>query len=238
MSSAILRRIMNIKAVSICLVLSVVGCNGTGTVTNGQAKAPRYKSAYPHLGLVTIYDGVIETMAGKVFKGEKERSRKHKAALLAYIRKVQPFEEFEADMLRKFELLKKGRDNEKLRETEEYRSEFTVCANVSMAMAMMLGSNCIDVYMRKHVHPDKLTAGLFKLSDNYDDDVTISWIGSEVTIGDFNKAMKTEIFQFQKGDRIYSYNSQPFSWKQMFGRRGYAVFRDGKLIERFITMMN
>lgn len=47
----------------------------------------------------------------------------------------------------------------------------------------------------------------------------------------FAKAMRP-------GDQIWSFSSSDYSWRMMMGRSGYALVRQGRVIERLVTTMN
>ena len=101
----------------------------------------------------------------------------------------------------------------------------------------MVVSHAHDVYIRKILKPDAVTAPLFALSTGPEADLIISWIQEKVSDVEFRKGSRSS-FVTQPGDQIFSYKSPPFSWKMMFGRAGFAVFRGEKLVERALVTMN
>jgi len=42
----------------------------------------------------------------------------------------------------------------------------------------------------------------------------------------------------QEGDTVWEFSSPPESWRNMAGRAGVALVRDGAIIDVIITMMN
>jgi hypothetical protein len=44
--------------------------------------------------------------------------------------------------------------------------------------------------------------------------------------------------EMQPGDRLVRFASPVDSWKNLAGRAGIALVRDGKVIDAFVTMMN
>jgi hypothetical protein len=42
----------------------------------------------------------------------------------------------------------------------------------------------------------------------------------------------------QPGDKIYDFASSPESWRNLAGRAGYVLVRDGKPVDTFVTLMN
>jgi hypothetical protein len=42
----------------------------------------------------------------------------------------------------------------------------------------------------------------------------------------------------EQGGELWSFFSPPETWANMCGRAGYAVVRDGEVIEAIVTMMN
>lgn len=49
---------------------------------------------------------------------------------------------------------------------------------------------------------------------------------------------KALVATMQPGDELWSYCSPPDSWHQLAGRAGYAVVRQGEVIDVILTMMN
>ena len=117
------------------------------------------------------------------------------------------------------------------------RQDPPACEYVTRMMAIMVVSQAHDVYIRKILKPDALTASLFALSTDPETDVIISWIQEKVSDVEFHKGSRSS-FATQPADEIFAYKSPPFSWKMMFGRAGFAVFRGEKLVERALVTMN
>jgi len=46
------------------------------------------------------------------------------------------------------------------------------------------------------------------------------------------------ISQLQTGDELWRFNSPEITWKNLMGRRGYAILRDGKVVAWLFTMMS
>jgi hypothetical protein len=44
--------------------------------------------------------------------------------------------------------------------------------------------------------------------------------------------------QMQPGDELYYYETSAESWRNLAGRSGYILVRDGEVIDNFGTMMN
>lgn len=44
--------------------------------------------------------------------------------------------------------------------------------------------------------------------------------------------------RMQPGDELWTFASSPQSWRDLAGRAGIALVRDGQIIERLVTMMN
>ncbi len=44
--------------------------------------------------------------------------------------------------------------------------------------------------------------------------------------------------KMQPGDKIVDFATSPESWENLAGRAGYALVREGKPVETFVTMMN
>lgn len=233
-----------LKSVTLAAALLWGGCTTAVQKTALPTQSPQTAPAverYPELELFNIYDTVTNAMAGKVFDPRDTEGKKKNAALVAYIRKAQPPSQFETTMVDNHDILKKGHTDLKLRDTADYERDKSVVVSVAVQMAMLIGSNAIDVYCRKYASPDNVTAPLFAKSSRFEDDLIIAWLGNEVTADELKKNVKGDLLfgtELRQGDKVYSYSSPPFSWEQLFGRSGYAVFRDGKLVGSFCTTMN
>jgi hypothetical protein len=44
--------------------------------------------------------------------------------------------------------------------------------------------------------------------------------------------------RMQPGDELWTFSSSPQSWRDLAGRAGIALVRNGQIIERLVTMMN
>jgi len=44
--------------------------------------------------------------------------------------------------------------------------------------------------------------------------------------------------RMQPGDELWTFASSPESWRDLAGRAGIALVRDGQIVERLVTMMN
>lgn len=104
-------------------------------------------------------------------------------------------------------------------------------------MAAMVVSQAHGIYIRKVLKPDALTAPLFAQSSDPETDLIISWIQKTVSRAEFIEKSKSA-FVPEPDDQIFSYSFPPFSWKMMFGRSGFAVFRNGRLVENALVAMN
>ncbi|MFZ5864099.1 MAG: hypothetical protein ACOYXR_14845 [Nitrospirota bacterium] len=140
-------------------------------------------------------------------------------------------------MLTDYDMLKQGHTDHSLRSTPTYEQERARCEYVTRNMAMMAVSHAHDVYIRKFFKPDDVTAPLFTLSADSETDLIISWIKHSVGEMEFRERSGSR-FPIKLNDKIYFYESSPVSWTAMFGREGYAVFRDGKLVEKVVIRMN
>ena len=44
--------------------------------------------------------------------------------------------------------------------------------------------------------------------------------------------------QRREGDRLFAFSSPARSWEMLAGRAGYALVRDGEIVDSLVTMMN
>lgn len=108
-------------------------------------------------------------------------------------------------------------------------------------IAVMQTYQALDVYKRKHLAQDTETQHLFDNTNNFEDEIIISWIYGQVGQDKLPKEPDGSVKTKQPlslTDTVYHYNSPPFSWENLWGREGYAVFRNGKLIDNIVISMN
>ena len=195
----------------------------------------------PHLQseIAKVYETVMDTMVSGCFRESPELGTKHSDALHEYIRQVQPKDEFIKRMIEAHEGFEKTASQGEGSMDKEARAELAFAATVSycVKIAAMMGSKSINVYERKHVSPDEVTRPLFAKSEDFEQDLLIAWLGSEVTQDAFRTATGQDL-EFQEGDKVYSYCSPPFSWEQMFGREGLLIVRDDQIVKSVVIRMN
>ena len=106
-------------------------------------------------------------------------------------------------------------------------------------IAVMQTYQALDVYMRWYVVPNDQVKNLFETTNDFETEMIISWISNEVNISDLpKKKNETANVKLEPSDKIYFYKSPPFSWENSWGRQGYAVFREGELVDNIVTLMN
>jgi hypothetical protein len=49
---------------------------------------------------------------------------------------------------------------------------------------------------------------------------------------------RTLVAAMRPGDDLWEYRSSPESWQHVAGRAGYAVVREGEVVDGILTMMN
>lgn len=193
---------------------------------------------YPELPVARDYRHVANLMTDTII--DKNASlAEHKKQILSLIFSRMSVNAFERGMLDGYKILKKGHTDSSLRSTPAYQEERFRCEHVTRSMAVMVVAHAHDVYRRKFLEPDEMVSPLFALSNDPETDLIISWIKKKVSETEFLKErVPGSSFIAKPDDKIFFYESPPFSWKAMFGRAGYAVFRDGKLMENVVIRMN
>ena len=70
-----------------------------------------------------------------------------------------------------------------------------------------------------------------------DEKLFVSWISGEVSS---EVAAKEAGDQYKpvSGDRVFEFRSPEQTWKDLCGREGYLVVRDGKIAQMIVTAMN
>ena len=46
------------------------------------------------------------------------------------------------------------------------------------------------------------------------------------------------VSQLQEGDELWAYSSPAEAWRHLHGEAGYAILRDGKVIDKWVTLEN
>lgn len=194
------------------------------------------KPRYPELPMAEEYSHLANLMTDVMVEKVPEANG-NKDPILEFIYSTMSVNEFEDEMIKGYAQLADGHTNKTVRSSDEYSAELARCKSVSRNMAMLTVSNAHDIYLKKVLRPDELTSELFSKSTSNKTDQIISWIGNPVTKDEFQTQTKSD-YEPMNTDRIYYFNSPPFSWKMMFGRQGYAIFRDGVLFKTVITGMS
>lgn len=194
------------------------------------------KPIYPELPMAEEYSHIANLMT-EVMVEKVPETNGNKDPIIEFIYSIMSVNEFEDEMIKGYNQLADGHTNKTVRLSDEYTAELARCKSVSRDMALLTVSNAHDIYLKKVLRPDELTFELFSKSTSNETDQIISWIVKPVTKDEFQTQTKSD-YDAMENDRIYYFNSPPFSWKMMFGREGYAIFRDGMLIKKVITGMS
>jgi len=189
---------------------------------------------YPDLPMANLYREFAETMTDRLIERLPEASE-HKDRILSFVFSRTPVNSFEKMMTADSGPLKNGKRSAPPCSPDQH--DRSMCESVATMMAAMIVSHAHGIYVRKILRPDALTAPLFAQSIDPESDLIISWIQEAVSDAEFRQESRSS-FVLEPGDQIFSYKSPPFSWKMMFGRSGYAVFRGGKLVENAVVAMN
>lgn len=220
---------MYLRSVVFVLVFQAIALDGSLAETSES-------DLYPELVIAEDYRHVANLMTDTAIEKNPELAD-HKNRMLSLIFSWMSVNSFEREMLTDYELLKKGHTDYSLRSTPAYQQERARCDYVTRNMAIMVAAHAHDVYIRKFFKADDVTAPLFALSNDPETDLIISWIKHSVSETEFRERSGHR-FTTKPDDRFFFYESPPFSWSAMFGRAGYVVFRDGKLVENAVTLMN
>lgn len=190
---------------------------------------------YPELPISYQYESVMNViLSGLLDDCTEDVKNELETKIKDHIFSIMPIEKFEEFIIGDIEILRKGNTDERIREKKEYKDSYSRIESLSRSMAIMVVSNSIDIYLCKYINTTEITQKLFDKSENNDSDQIISWIKEEIY--DRNVIDKNNILN--ENDVIYYYISPPFSWDFNFGREGYAVFRDDKLLYNQLIMMN
>jgi len=193
--------------------------------------------SYPELNFSTEYKHIVELISDIFVEKGKITNPQVKVDLIKFIYKTTSVNQFEKQMISEDVILIKGNKNKSIRDTKEYIKRKKIAEKVARNMSIMVVSNTIDIYKRKILKPDLVTKQLFEFSNSNENDQIISWLKKSVTIDTFKNATNTT-FQFKLSDKLFHYKSPDFSWRMSFGREGYVIFRNNKLVENIPTSMN
>lgn len=193
---------------------------------------------YPYSEIGLVYDTVFEAMTERYYREFPEWDEAHTEPMKQYIRETCPKEKFIRDMVLgdAVTIFEKAKGNPQYWDTQEFQDCFEVTVNVSVAMAQMVIGNARMVYDAKYVDENPVQVALFEMegADEYMD--FISWVYGEETRESAEEELGADAFQ--DGDVIYGFCSPPESWEMMWGRQGYLIVRDNKIVDAVITMMN
>jgi hypothetical protein len=181
----------------------------------------RTTASYPELPVARNYVHVARVATSGL--GRKLKlSVKQRRAAFSYIFQRVPVAEFEEMMLTDAAELKGGHTDATLRKTKQYRTALEGCDWVSQRMALLLVSDALQIYDRKFLRPDSLTAPLFAVNSRSETEAKIAGIDHEVSRQEFLESTQS-IFPLQSNDKFYYYTTA-------FGG-GYLIARDNKVIK-------
>lgn len=193
---------------------------------------------YPELSIARQYQNTVKVMVNDLLRKSKEDiTDELRQKIFSYIFSGLPISNFEEMIIGQDDILREGHSNIELRETNDYTQTKNKCDHLSRRFAMMVVSNALDIYARKELKQDPMTGPLFANSNSKEDDQLISWIIKQIPHDEFLKEGKIE-YDLIPSDRVFYYRSPDFSWEQLFGREGYFIYRQGKIVKSFITVMN
>ncbi|MEO0453678.1 MAG: hypothetical protein AAFY98_06020 [Verrucomicrobiota bacterium] len=218
---------MNSKFISLFFVIAL------GVTVFASSDELGGKSLYPELPFASEYRKyakmLTDILIEKQFAEEDITSRE----IQNFIFSRMSIADFEKEMITETDFLRRGHTDKKLRETEDYKEELEVARATTQNMAIMVVFCSHTVYSRKIAEPDDLTSHLFVASKDSETDNFISWIEREAKLEEYTGDVET-----QEGDKLYYYNSPGFAWEMLFGREGFLLVRDNKVIDNHLTTMN
>ena len=179
----------------------------------------------------SIIESILESAPPNIDKSEQRKRIK------AHIYGIVSVKEFESMIIDGEQLLIDGHNDGNKRDLPEYKEKVDMVNNISNHIAMVIAINSLDIYFRKFIKKDPITQPLFEASKSNSDDQIISWIDKEISLNDLPEGAIND-FVIEPSDKIYTYMSPPFSWENLFGRSGYAIFRNNILIKSTISTMN
>ena len=59
-----------------------------------------------------------------------------------------------------------------------------------------------------------------------------------IPFGRHNALWRAFLAKMQSGDELWTFVSDEESWRNLAGRAGYAIVRNGEIVDEFITMLS
>jgi hypothetical protein len=202
--------------------------------------SPPLPDNYPYSEIERIYDTTLTAMADQFFKSDPDAAAKHRKPMEEFTRATIPRSDFvsmltaSADTKEHFA---KAKNDPIYRQSEGFRRELQIEFTVAMKMALITIGGRFDVYDRKFIHPNELSLELFPMAKTSDQEEFISWVDREASAQEVMMELN-EKAKIETGDRFFSFESPPWYWKQLAGRRGYLQVRSGQIIAEHVTALN
>jgi len=193
---------------------------------------------YPYSEIGLVYDTVFEAMTEVYYSEFPELDKAHTEPMRQYIRESCSREDFVEDMVQReaIAIFAKAKGNPEYWDTQEFQDCFEVTLNVSVAMAQMVIGNARMVYDAKYVDKDPNKLALMEMEGAEDKMEFISWVYGEVSQEEARQELGN--YAFEEGDIVYGFSSPIESWEMMWGREGYLIVRDHKIVDAIVTMIN
>ncbi len=174
------------------------------------------------------------------FNGRPEIEKTHGDSLRKYLNASMSYEEFEKQMVeadRKFAGNRSRPIDLDAALTDDGSGTQQVFLATASQMTVLGVFGRLSVYQHRFITPTELQTRLFSHEDDYERQVFISAITGEVPVSEFlarNRREKGDL----EGSKIYHFRTPEFTWEQLFGREGYLIVRDEKIVEVAITTLN
>ena len=200
---------------------------------------PEEYTTYPFDEIGGIYDIVFGGMTEVYFKAFPDLDKEHTRKMQDFITAEYPREKFIKQMIREEFLpqFQKAAQDPSHRNTKEFDRAFGIVVNVSVPISQMVIGGLRDIYTAKYIEKNPAKLELFEMAQTEDEIQYVSWVSGEVSQEEAAKELGKE-YTPKKGDKVFAFCSPGVTWTKLYGRQGYIIVRDGKILKAILTLMN
>lgn len=226
------------KLILLITISVLVGCATTEQVADTSTSKWSDTDNYPYSELGNLYESTLKVVTDNYFASSPQLDGTHGNALREYIRQTNQKENLLDNILvgGDMDMFRRANESKTYRETEAFQSNFVKAMTVSGRMMTMLMRGTCDIYAAKFIEMDPVKLALFDIVNDPSQDQFISWIYGEVSIDEAREELKE--FPYGSDDKVYGFNAPVVAWKNLWGRRGYIIVRNGVILDAIVTEMN
>ena len=185
------------------------------------------------------FEDISEKFVQGFFTGRPDVEKAHAAGLRRYLAESMSYAAFEHEMIegdrRYSEREGRPMDFDAVVQAKPTSEQAIFLATVSQ-MAVLNVFSHLSVYQHQFIDPTEVQKRLFAKATDFDEKVCISAIREEVKLAEFLK--ENPKVKVGAKARVFRFRTPDFTWEQLFGRAGFLVVDDDKVVSTITTSLN